>query len=288
MAKYSIKDLERFSGIKAHTLRIWEKRYDLLNPDRTDTNIRYYTDEDLKRLLNVSILSNSGMKISQIAELSKDAIAKTVMELEDENVQNQKRVNQLVTSMVDLDEDMFRAVFDQLVLELGFEKTLNEVVYPFLEKVGILWLSDEIQPSHEHFTTHLIRSRIIYAIEQLPPTNGKKKAILFLPEGEYHELGLIYFHYLLKKKGIKVYYLGQSVPSDQVKELSRIVNPNWVISYSIIKKKKEIEEFLNEMGEFTSDETFFLENKYQTNMGIVYPTTVVRSIDKEDLLQKVG
>ncbi|MEQ8907768.1 MAG: MerR family transcriptional regulator [Vicingaceae bacterium] len=288
MARYSIKDLEQISGIKAHTLRIWEKRYALLKPERTDTNIRFYSDEDLKRLLTVSLLNDNGMRISQIAKLSKEDVLEKVKSLEDENLQNQKRINDLVASMVDLDEPGFKSNFDHFVSEIGFEKTLKEVIYPFLEKVGILWLSDEVQPTHEHLITHIIRNKIIVAIESLPQPESDYKAILFLPEGEFHELGLLYFYYLMKKKGINVYYLGQSVPSSQVKLLSDKMKPDWIFSYSIIRKKPQIESFLQEMNQFTARETFFLENKYQQNWNIKYPKEISREVKFESLLKKVG
>lgn len=288
MARYSIKDLEKLSGIKAHTLRIWEKRYSLLRPERTDTNIRFYSDDDLKRLLTVSLLSNNGMKISQIAKLSKEEVTKSIKSLENEDIQNQYRINCLVESMLDLDEASFKVKFEGFIKELGFEKTLNEVIYPFLEKVGILWLSDEVQPTQEHLISHIIRNRIIVAIENLPQPKSDKKAILFLPEGEFHELGLLYFYYLIKKKGVHVYYLGQSVPCSQVKLLADAMKPNWIVSYSIIRKKAQIENLLEEMNQFTADEVFFLENKYQTSWDIHYPKRVSRETSKDTLLQKVG
>jgi len=285
---YSIKDLEKLSGIKAHTLRIWEKRYRLLHPQRTDTNIRLYSDGDLKRLLNVSLLSSSGMKISKIAQLSDSELINKVRKIEDKEIQNQKKVADLVESMLEVDGASFMNLFDQYIQEIGFEDTLNNVIYPFLEKVGILWLTDEVEPGQEHFITHLVRNKIIAAIEQLPKPEGDKKAILFLPENEFHELGLLYFYYLIKKKGVNVYYLGQSVPAEQVALLSKKLNPNWVVSYSIIKKKDEIEDLLHRMQSINADGIYFLENKYQNSWEIQYPSWVSRFTDKEDMVAHVG
>ncbi len=288
MSTYSIKDLEKLSGIKAHTLRIWEKRYNLLDPERTDTNIRLYSDEDLKRLLNVSLLSNNGMKISKIAELSDNELVNKVRSIENEDIQNKKKVADLVESMLGVDGFAFQNLFDQYVEELGFEETLNSVIYPFLERVGILWLTDEVEPGQEHFITHIVRNKIISAIEQLPKPESDKKAILFLPENEFHELGLLYFYYLIKKKGVNVFYLGQSVPAEQVALLSKKLKPNWVISYSIIKKKGEIESLFNRMEDIKADGVYFLENKYQNGWKIEYPSWVSRFTDKEDMVAQVG
>ena len=262
MGKYSIKELERLSGIKAHTLRIWEKRYSLFSPNRTETNIRYYSDEDLKKLLSVSLLSNSGKKISKIVAMKDDELRDAIKEIEDTTLLNQKRVDDLIFPMINFDEPTFNQLFNQYVNEIGVEKTFTDILYPFLEKVGILWLSDEVQPTQEHFTSHLIRQKLSAIIEALPaPKKNAKKVILFLPEGEYHELGLLFFAYLYKKKGVSVFYLGQSVPLHQVNEVSKLIRPNWILSYSIVKPKAAIEKMTQLMANFQADQVFFLENK---------------------------
>jgi DNA-binding transcriptional MerR regulator len=288
MARYSIKDLEKLSGIKAHTLRIWEKRFDLLSPERTDTNIRYYSDDDLKKLLNVTLLCNSGMKISKVALMSQVELCEAVKNLENEDFESQKKVDYFVKAMIDLDEDEFNSKFKDFENEMGFEKTLTDVVYPFLEKVGVLWLSDEIQPVHEHFTTHLIRNKIVSAIEQLPPANDKRKAILFLPEDEYHELGLLFFYYLLKKEGVKVYYMGQSVPTEQVAAIAEEIKPNWVLTYSVIKRQDELREYVKSLKDFKAEEAFFFENKFQHGLNLDYPKGVCRITENKTLLDKVS
>lgn len=275
MGKYSIKELERLSGIKAHTLRIWEKRYNLFEPDRTETNIRYYSDEDLKKLLNVTILSNSGKKISKIVLLDDEQLKKAVSEVEDEHLVQQKRIDDLIFPMLKFDEDKINSLLESYYEALGVERTFTSVLYPFLEKIGILWLTDEVDPAQEHFITHIIRQKLSVAIENLPSNSeGSKKVILFLPEGEYHELGLLFFAYLYKKKGVKVYYFGQSAPVSQIKEAAKTIKPNWVLTYSVIRPKGGLQGLIDDLGECVSDENYFLTNRFQKDIKLEYPTNV--------------
>ena len=214
MGNYSIKELEKLSGIKAHTIRIWEKRHSIIEPARTNTNIRYYSDEDLKKILNVSILNNHGFKISQIASLTRSDLVEHVKTLSEEKTDIGIYIDQLTLSMIDFDELKFEKLLAGYILKLGFERTLLEVVYPFLTKIGVLWLSNNISPIQEHFITNLIRQKIVVAIDgiTIKPAEDAKKIVLFLPENEMHEIGLLFFHYLLKNMGFQTYYLGQYVP----------------------------------------------------------------------------
>jgi len=275
MGRYSIKELERLSGIKAHTIRIWEKRYKLFEPVRTPTNIRYYSDEDLRKLLSVTLLSNNGVKISKIVSMEEQEISSAIKGIKDESIISQKRVDDLIFPMLEFDEDKFNQLFQEYSKELGLEKTFTEVIYPFLEKVGILWLSDEVSPAQEHFTTHLIRQKLSAAIEALPSVSDQaKKVILFLPEGEYHELGLLFFQFLYKKKGVRVYYFGQSVPVEQVKIASETISPNWILTYTVIRPKAGTEELIERLSICKADEIFFLENEAQHNSNLNYPSSV--------------
>jgi len=288
MGKYSIKELECLSGIKAHTLRIWEKRFNLLNPERTDTNIRYYSDEDLRKILNVSLLTSNGVRISEVASFSDDELRKAVLEINNEDVINLKRVNELIVVMSDFDEAKFHQLFESYVNDLGFEKTFTEVIHPYLEKVGILWLSGEIQATQEHLITSLIRSKLITEIESMDyPSSSEKSAILFLPEGEFHELGLLFFNYLLRKEGVKVYYLGQSTPVAQTIDLINAFQPNWVVTYSIVKSKRDIEEFLEQLSETHCDEVIYVENTHQSYLKINYPSQVAKAANYREVVEIV-
>ena len=165
MGQYSIKELEQLSGIKAHTIRIWEKRHKIIEPSRTATNIRYYSDLDLKKIINVSLLNTYGIKISKIADMSLDDVNKKVLEISE--LQNDKgvHIDQMVIAMIDMEEELFEKILNNLILRFGFEKTITEIIYPFLEKIGILWQTQNITPAHEHFISNLIRQKIIVAIE---------------------------------------------------------------------------------------------------------------------------
>ena len=285
MGKYSIKELERLSGIKAHTLRIWEKRYNLFEPNRSDTNIRYYSDSDLKKLLNVTILSNSGTKISKIVGMDDEQLKKAGTEIEDEDVLKQKRIDDLILPMLQFDEVAIDKLLSYYYKELGVEGTFIGVLYPFLEKIGIMWLTDEVDPAQEQFMTHIIRQKLSAAIEALPNNpDDADKVILFLPEGEYHELGLLFFAYLYKKKGVRVYYFGQSAPVRQIVEASKIIKPNWIMTYTVVRPKGGIQGLIDQLGECVSDETYFLVNRFQKDVDLNYPPKIRQITSYSDVI----
>ncbi len=232
MASYSIKDLEKLSGIKAHTLRIWEKRYNLVEPKRTETNIRYYDDEDLKKIMNIALLNRKGMKISHLANLDNKEICEKIKDLSASEQDNEYTLDNLVLSMIEMDEKRFEKILSFSILRDGFEKTLIHTIYPFFEKIGILWLTGAINPAQEHFISNLIRQKLIVAIdstvENISPQS--KSFILYLPEGELHEISLLFNHYLLKKRGHKVIYLGQSVPFEDLKSVTTIRPCEYIIT----------------------------------------------------------
>ncbi len=231
MGKYSIRELEKLSGIKAHTIRIWEKRYSIVEPQRTHSNIRFYSDEDLKRIINVSMLTTHGYRISTVADMSESELYTKVTELSQTNGHAEIHIEALISSMLDMDEEIFEEKLSSLEDKFGFEGAITEIIYPFLEKIGILWQTGNITPAHEHFMSNLIRQKVIVAIASLPiaPKNTLR-AILFLPENELHEIGLLFYHYLAKKQGIRTYYLGQSVPHNDLKKIYEIHRPHFLIT----------------------------------------------------------
>ncbi len=224
MIRYSIKDLEKLTGIKAHTIRIWEKRYHLLEPARTLTNIRSYTDEDLRGLLNVSILYRFGLRISNIVRMTQEEISKTVVDITSSDSDYQHEVESLVLSMIEMDEQRFEKILSSAIIKLGFDNTITEILSQFLEKIGVLWQIGTITPAQEHFVSNLIRQKLILAIDgqHAAYTEASKTFLLFLPANEYHEMGLLYYHYLLKKGGHKVIYLGQNVPIMNLVDIASI------------------------------------------------------------------
>ena len=221
MAVYSIKDIEKMSGIKAHTIRIWERRYGMVIPERTDTNIRYYSDEDLKELLNISILNKNGMKISNIAELDKDEIEKRVVSLLDSSQKFDHVIDAMLLSMLEIDELALDIAFNKAWKEYGFEKLIEDIIFPLLERIGLLWQASAITPAHERFFTNILRQNFIVAIEKELPfkITSSNKIIFFLPEGELHEFGLLFYSYIARVKGYEVVYLGASITLKCLKEI---------------------------------------------------------------------
>lgn len=218
---YSIKDLENLSGIKAHTIRIWEKRYGVIQPGRTDTNIRYYTNEDLRKLLNISMLAQHGFKISLISQMRDEEISQKIADL---SIAKQVDTygESLLLSLINLDEQLFNKTFLDIVLAEGFENAIIKQIFPFFNRIGIMWQIGTINPAQEHFISHLIRNKIVVAIERInrTPDPALGNVLLFLPENELHEIGLLFYNYLLRARGYKTIYLGQSVPYES---LDRIV-----------------------------------------------------------------
>jgi DNA-binding transcriptional MerR regulator len=221
MSSYTIKDLEQISGIKAHTIRIWEQRYHFLQPQRTETNIRSYSAEELKVILNVSLLNKFGYKISHIDKMSPNDIEEKIMGLNQMDAEKERVVNGLIKDMVSLDMVSFERQLDTYIAQKGIEKAITDIIFSFLERVGVLWITNHINPAQEHLASNLIRQKIILGIEKLPNIHqSSKQIVLFMPEGEYHEVGLLFVHFLLKQKGYYIDYLGANVPMVDLKYLT--------------------------------------------------------------------
>lgn len=249
MGKYSIKELEQLSGIKAHTIRIWEKRHKIISPSRTSTNIRFYSDDDLKKIINVSLLNNYGIKISKIADMSVDDVNQKVLQISEIKNDAIVHIDQLVVAMIDMEEEAFEKILSNLILRYGFEKTITEMVYPFLEKIGILWQTQNITPAHEHFISNLIRQKIIVAIDGLAiPPKSAKKILLFLPEGELHELGLLFYNFLARKAGYRTYYLGQTVPHNDLISVVEKHDPQLLVTSITSNLNEPIEEYFKRLS----------------------------------------
>ncbi len=259
MGNYSIRDLEVLSGIKAHTLRIWEQRYGIIEPKRTDTNIRLYDDTDLKRILNISLLNQNGYKISKIATMTEQDMSIEVLQLTDKNSKYPDQINALVSCMITLDKELFEKVMSKSILQYGFEKTMIHIIFPFMNKVGMLWLTGAISPSQEHFISHLIRKKIMVALDgqissKLP---SSKTFMLFLPEGEYHELGLLFGSYIIKSRNHKVIYLGQSLLIEHIKDAHSTAKVDYLFSV-----------FTTSMGDFDVSE-------YLEKLSLTFPDTKI-------------
>jgi DNA-binding transcriptional MerR regulator len=232
MSSYTIKDLEQISGIKAHTIRIWEQRYQFLQPQRTETNIRSYSADELKVILNVSLLNKYGFKISHIDKMSTAEMEEKILALNQLDAEKERVVNALIKDMVSLDMISFERQLDNYIAQKGIEKTITEIIFSFLERVGVLWITNHINPAQEHLASNLIRQKVILGIEKLPKMFPSGKLIvLFMPEGEYHEIGLLFVHFLLKSKGYNVDYLGTNVPLVDLKYLTEYKKVDYLYSH---------------------------------------------------------
>jgi DNA-binding transcriptional MerR regulator len=249
MNKFTIKDLENLSGIKAHTIRIWEQRYSFLKPQRTATNIRYYSNHELKMLLNISLLNKYGYKISHIDRMSNEELREKTILLTNPAAEQERIVNELIQHMVDMEMERFEEVLDQYINVRGIEKTITYIIFPFLERIGILWLTDHINPAQEHLTTNIIRQKLIVGIDGINTILSlKTKMLLFLPENEHHEIGLLFLHYMLKSRGVKVIYLGANVPVKDLEFIVETKKPDFIYTHlTTVMKEFNFDKFINNL-----------------------------------------
>ena len=241
---FSIKDLENISGIKAHTIRIWEKRYQLLRPERTDTNIRRYSLNNLRELLNITLLYNHGFKISKIASLDQDEIPIMVREIALKSNSEQVTINAFKLSMVNFDTVLFDATFDEIILQNDFEFVFINIFMPLMKELGILWQTNAISPSHEHFITNLIKQKIHIQTELLQkeyiPQHNNKVFVLYLPEDEIHELGILFLNYFILNHGYRTIFLGQSLQTESLETLLSFNGHLCFVTYLTVEPNKDI------------------------------------------------
>jgi DNA-binding transcriptional MerR regulator len=232
MNAFTIKDLENLTGIKAHTIRIWEQRYSFLKPRRTDTNIRYYSNEELKKILNIALLNKYGYKISHIDRMSEPEINEKIITLSNSLAQQEIVINDLIQAMVDMEMEEFEDRLSDYIRQRGIEKAISQIIFPFLERIGVLWMTGHIIPAQEHLVTNIIRQKLLVGIDSANShLRIDKSLILFLPEGEFHELGLLFVYYLLKSRGIRVVYLGANVPLDDVRQVIGYKKPDFLYTH---------------------------------------------------------
>jgi DNA-binding transcriptional MerR regulator len=239
---FSIRDLENLSGIKAHTIRIWEKRYKLLSPKRTQTNIRSYSLLSLQKLLNITLLYENGLKISKIANLKDSEIPLKVREIIDEKSIKNNLMNAFKLSMINFDQSLFYKTYNTLISENSFRDVFKQYFVPLLQELGYLWQTNTISTTHEHFITNLIKQKVYTNTEKvqgLENNHSNRSFVLFLPENEIHELGILYLHYELSLRGYKSIYLGQSVPVENLEPLIGSSDEIDFIAYATVEPAKE-------------------------------------------------
>ncbi len=232
MNLFTIKDLENLSGIKAHTLRIWEQRYSFLKPSRTFTNIRYYSNEELKTILNIALLNKYGYKISHIDKMNAAEIGEKILSLSQSEAQQERIVNDMIRHMVDMNIEAFESTLTTYILARGIERTITQIIFPFMEKIGVLWVTNHINPAQEHLVTNIIRQKLLVGIDGVSALfKIQKSVLLFLPEGEYHELGLLFMYFMLKSRGVTVYYLGSNVPLSDIDYVVKLKKPDYIYTH---------------------------------------------------------
>jgi MerR family transcriptional regulator, light-induced transcriptional regulator len=232
MHAFTIKDLENLTGVKAHTIRIWEQRYGFLKPQRTDTNIRFYNNHELKTILNIALLNKYGYKISHIDKMSEIEVREKILTLGNAQAHQERIINELIQDMIDMNLDCFEDTLDNYIGSRGIEKAINQIIFPFLERIGVLWLTDHINPAQEHLVSNIIRQKLIVGTENINThLHINKCVLLFLPEGEYHELGLLYIQYLLKSRGISTLYLGANLPLEDVEYVVQLKKPDYLYTH---------------------------------------------------------
>jgi DNA-binding transcriptional MerR regulator len=246
---------------------MWEQRYGILKPERTDTNIRYYSDDDLKYLLNLSLLNKNGYKISKLASLTRDQIHQSVENFDKSNTDFESDISTLIISTIDLNEALFEQVFQQNIIKIGFEKTITDVIYPFLNRIGTLWISGSVSPAQEHFISNLIRQKLIVAIDVQPklPKPDAKKVLIYTPENEMHELSILFAAYVFKRQQHKVYYLGVSVPFENVDMVVQHHGIEWIVlNITTNPSGNQFNAYLEKLNTFFAGKNIVLMG-YQAN-----------------------
>lgn len=250
---FSIKDLENLSGIKAHTIRIWEKRYNVLEPTRTDTNIRLYDLASLQKLLNITLLHNHGYKISKISKYPPEKIPALVREIISDKSAKSHAISAFKMAMINFDHSLFFSTYNTLLSEKSFREVFYEVFIPLMTEMGLLWQSDTITPAHEHFISYLIKQKLLINTEKvqiLEPSRNDKVFVLYLPMNEIHELGLMYLNYEVLSHGYKTIYLGESVPTESLSDLNKYFDSIVFVAYMTVQPDKEhVNDYIKEIQE---------------------------------------
>ncbi len=291
MVEYTIKDLEKLSGIRAHTIRIWEKRYGILSPGRTNTNRRRYNDDDLRKLINISILNRSGFKISKIASMSFREIEDKVSFIFQDVNQTDTQIESLMIAMINLDELSFNELINRSILNRGFEDTFTGIVFPFLKRVGVLWVTGSITPAQEHFVSNLIRQKLISNIDaQISrKRENKKRVLLYLPENELHEIGLLFFTYITMKNGHEALYLGPQTPLYSVKESIQIWPADIIVTgtssaFSGVQK----EEYLQKLSETFADQVIIVSGTLAPDIPGNLPRNILTARNTDEFIRLIN
>jgi DNA-binding transcriptional MerR regulator len=287
MGQYSIRDVETLSGVKAHTLRIWEQRYGFLKPNRTDTNIRFYSDEQLKLILNICTLNKSGMRISKIVNLEQQELCKEVQKLSDTQGAPHALSDALIHSMLDFDEARFEKTLSCAIMKHGFEKAFTELIFPMLSRAGVLWATGAVRSAQEHFISSLIRRKLCVAIDNqyVEKTPHSRKFVLFLPEGEIHELILLFTEYVLRQRHHDVIYLGTSLPFEELEFVTQCFLPDYLLTYLTVPPfRSNLQQYLDNLSDSFPSLKILVGGKQVTCNNLQIPDNVKVIMDAPQLL----
>jgi len=259
MTIYPVSQVESMTGIKAHTLRVWERRYQFLKPQRTETNIRYYSDEQLRKLINISILNRNGIRISKLDKMPDEEIHQKVSDILDNSDKTlDDDIQGLTLAMLEMNEEKFNKIYHSHIIRKGLLRTITDVIYPFLNHVGVLWITNKAIPAQEHFITNLVRQKIVSAIESYTTIRDDAPSIvLFLPDGENHEIGLLLSSFVARDLGWKVYYLGQNVPREDIEDVVDLVQPEALMTM-LLAPRKDTKELINDLLLSMNGRPFFI------------------------------
>ncbi len=291
MAIYSIKDLEKLSGIKAHTIRMWEKRYALLQPQRTDSNIRYYTDYDLRFLLNITFLVKRNYKISKIAKMTHEVVEREVQDLSAVFHEPDMQLDALTISMIEMDQTKFENILQINIDDLGFERAMFDVVYPFLDKLSLLWMSGSIKPVQESYMTQLIKKKLFVALEMddFPILRNAQKAMIFLPQGENQELSLLFVQYLLQKRGIEVHNLGLNIRYTDAIHAYELIKPDFAFTiFNEVPQGNSTFEFITKLSNQLNKVPLYITGYYAFTQIINPPNNVTVAPSLSVIFKKLG
>jgi DNA-binding transcriptional MerR regulator len=291
VGKYLIRDFEALSGIKAHTIRIWEQRYGILKPDRSQTNIRQYNDDDLRYLLNISLLNRNGMKISALAKMKRAEIEEKVKSITSTNFEYSNQIDALTLAMAQFNEAEFERIINMNIAHLRFETAIEEIVFPFLRKIGVMWQTGSINPAQEHFMSNLIRQKLIVAIDRIENEVEKvrPKTILFLPEGELHELPLLYLNYLLKRNGHHVMYLGQNVPFNDLEQVDSVFRADYVFSiFTSYPRQLQVAAYVHRLSKIFPRSRILLSGFLIFKSKLKFPANIRTVMEIKDLREIIG
>jgi MerR family transcriptional regulator, light-induced transcriptional regulator len=279
MIVYGISDIEKLSGVKAHTIRIWEKRYGIIPHRRTDTNVRYYTDEDLKVILNIASLNSKGYKISKIAAMSADEIRQAVAATFEVDEIFEDQIDSLAMAMFEINEFKFLKILDHHIQVKGFELTMDEIIYPFLDKLSIMWIAGSIRGTHENFVTSIIKRKLFVEIESIRTMANKStpRFLVYLPENEDHELSILFLVYLIKARGGLVFFLGSNIPFPEVLEASSLFCPDYIFTlFNDSFSDMPLEPYLTDLSKANPNTTIGVSGFQIINQKINFPTNFIK------------